>query len=87
MLAQINAFYCIADENEVIFYDQLFQRRGIIDFKQTLPLVWDLHNYSEEEFKELEFVLEFIQHEATSDPDEDYLYVTSATNKSSASKN
>lgn len=51
MLAQINSFYCIADENEVVFYDQKSQRRGIIDFKQTLPLIWDLHNYSEEEFK------------------------------------
>ena len=39
------------------------QLRGVLNFKQSLPLSWDLHNYSEEEVNELEFVMEFISQE------------------------
>jgi len=50
-MCQINLFYGVVDEHDIIFYDQYCQNKAIINFKETLPLQWDFHNYSEEEFK------------------------------------
>jgi hypothetical protein len=48
LLSQINLFYCITDELITTFYDLECQRRGTINFRETLPVNWDLQNYTEQ---------------------------------------
>jgi hypothetical protein len=59
----VNIFYCVTDDHATTFYDLQCQSRGVLTSKETLPLNWDLHNYTEQEFTEFEFVLDFIEQE------------------------
>lgn len=63
LIWEMGQFFCITTGEQTTFYDLNCSSKGVINFKETLPFNWDLHNYTEQEFSEFEFVLAFIEQE------------------------
>lgn len=52
MVWEMGQFFCITTGEQTTFYDLDCASKGVINSKETLPLNWDLHNYTEQEFTE-----------------------------------
>jgi|LakMenE01Jun11ns_1017448.scaffolds.fasta_scaffold7249360_1 hypothetical protein len=52
MVWEMGQFFCITTGEQTTFYDLECASKGVINSKETLPLNWDLHNYTEQEFTE-----------------------------------
>lgn len=46
MIWEMGQFFCITSGEQTTFYDLNGEGKGVINFKETLPLNWDLHNYT-----------------------------------------
>lgn len=47
MIWEMGQFFCMTTGEQTSFFDLSCASKGAINFKETLPLNWDLHNYTE----------------------------------------